>query len=66
MEGELEQFQNQNTQLDLTIADLKMKLKTSETETHRQIQKVGTNVVVSDQEVGVGDSSRYMRHGHIV
>lgn len=40
MEGELEHFHKQNTQLELNIAELRLKLRTTDREMHKEIQKV--------------------------
>lgn len=41
MEGELERFHKQNTQLELIIVELKQKLKASEKELHHEKSVVG-------------------------
>lgn len=40
MEGELERFHKQNTQLELNIAELRLKLKATDREMHKEMQKV--------------------------
>lgn len=40
MEGELEHFHKQNTQLELNIAELRLKLRATDREMHKEMQKV--------------------------